>query len=314
MAETPDNAEAAELHQVSVELWLIGRRDEALLAFRQALGGESDAIALQLRDTLPNSYDDPDATPDRPINLQQQNAFAASRNTARMTTDDARAWFNVGLTHEKEGRADEARQAFEESFKSYHRNLAARALGGSDAQVALELCRRVVDIDERDAKAWINLGAALGQTQQPDEELEAYRRAIEIAPKYAEAWYNLGVAQAREERDGEAIHAYKQALVLSPKFAKAWFNLGVLQGKLGNPQEKLRSYRKAVEADHNFGEAWHNLGVMYNAFGKAEEGREAFDRARKLLNPKLRVAESIEFKSATTPDGAPDRPTAAPPP
>ena len=61
MAETPDNAEAAELHQVSVELWLIGRRDEALLAFRQALGGESDAIALQLRDTLPNSYDDPDA-------------------------------------------------------------------------------------------------------------------------------------------------------------------------------------------------------------------------------------------------------------
>ena len=132
--------------------------------------------------------------------------------------------------------------------------------------------------------------------------------------KYAEAWYNLGVAQAREERDGEAIHAYKQALILSPKFAKAWFNLGVLQGKLGNPQEKLRSYRKAVEADHNFGEAWHNLGVMYNAFGKAEEGREAFDRARKLLNPKLRVAESIEFKSATTPDGAPDRPTAAPPP
>ena len=118
MAETPDNAEAAELHQVSVELWLIGRRDEALLAFRQALGGESDAIALQLRDTLPNSYDDPDATPDRPINLQQQNAFAAYRNTARMTTDDARAWFNVGLTHEKEGRAVEARQAFEESFKS----------------------------------------------------------------------------------------------------------------------------------------------------------------------------------------------------
>ena len=108
MAETPDNAEAAELHQVSVELWLIGRRDEALLAFRQALGGESDAIALQLRDTLPNSYDDPDATPDRPINLQQQNAFAAYRNTARMTTDDARAWFNVGLTHEKEGRAVEA--------------------------------------------------------------------------------------------------------------------------------------------------------------------------------------------------------------
>ena len=312
MADSPDNVESAQLHRRSVELWLSGQREEALLAFRQALGGESDAIALQLRDTLPNSYENPDATPDQPINLQQQNAFAAYRKTARMVTDDARAWFNVGLTHEKEGRAGEARQAFEESFKSYQRNRAAKALQEGDPKVALGLCRRVVDIDDRDAKAWINLGAALGQAQQPDEELEAYRKAIEIAPKYAEAWYNLGVAQARLEQDAEAIHAYKQALILSPKFAKAWFNLGVLQGKLGNPQEKLRSYRRAVEADHNFGEAWHNLGVMFNAFGKAEEGRDAFDRARKLLNPKLRVAESIEFKSATTPDGEPARPTAAP--
>ena len=47
MAETPDNAEAAELHQVSVELWLIGRRDEALLAFRQALGGATSSSGKQ---------------------------------------------------------------------------------------------------------------------------------------------------------------------------------------------------------------------------------------------------------------------------
>ena len=87
----------------------------------------------------------------------------------------------------------------------------------------------------------------------------------------------------------------------------------MLQGKLGNPHEKIRSYRKAVEADTNFGEAWHNLGVILSAVGKQEEGTAVFQRARKLLNPKLRIAETIEFKSATTPGGAPDRPAAAPP-
>ena len=312
MAENPKQAKAAELHERSVELWLSGQRVEAIAAFRQALGLETDAISLQLRDSLPNSYSDPNATPDGPINLQQQNAFAAYRNTARLTTDDARAWFNIGLTHEKEGRAAEAGQAYVESFKSHHRTHAAKTLqAGSKA--AVEVCQRVTEIDPTDAKAWINLGAALGQAEQPDEEIEAYRKAIKLAPKYADAWYNLGVAQARREEDVEAIHAYKQALLLSPKFAKAWFNLGVLQGKLGNPHEKIRSYRKAVEADPNFGEGWHNLGVMLNAVGKQEEGNSAFNRARKLLNPKLRIAESIEFKSATTPDGAPDRPTAAPP-
>ena len=117
--------------------------------YRQALGLETDAISLQLRDTLPNSYSDPDATPHAPINLQQQNAFDAYRNT--------------------------------------------------------------------------------------------------------------------------------------------------------------------VEADHNFGKGWHNLVVMLNAVGKTEEGNTAFARARKLLNPKFRIAETIEFKSATTPDGAPAQPTSAPP-
>ena len=312
MAENPKHAEAAELHQRSVDLWLGDKRDKAIAVYRQALGLESDAISLQLRDTLPNSYSDPDATPDSPINLQQQNAFAAYRNTARMSTDDALAWFNVGLTHEKEGRAAEAGQAFVESFKSYHRTHAAKTLQAS-GKAAVEVCRRVVEIDPRDAKAWINLGAALGQAEQPDEEIDAYCKAIKLAPKYAEAWYNLGVAQARREEDVEAIQAYKQALLLAPKFAKAWFNLGVLQGKLGNPHEKIRSYRKAVEADPNFGEAWHNLGVILSAVGKQEEGTAVFQRARKLLNPKLRIAETIEFKSATTPGGAPDRPAAAPP-
>ena len=124
-----------------------------------------------------------------------------------------------------------------ESFKSYHRTHAAKTLqvGG---KAAVDICRRVTEIDPRDAKAW--------------------------------------------------------------------FNLGVLQGKLSNPHEKIRSCRKAVEADHNF-------GVMLNAVGKTEEGNTAFARARKLLNPKFRIAETIEFKSATTPDGAPTQPTSAPP-
>ena len=192
-----------------------------------------------------------------------------------MRTDDACAWFNIGLTHEKEGHASEAGNAFIESFKSYHRNLSTHALQAG-GKMAVKVCQRMTEIDPKDAKAWINLGAALGQAEQPNEEIDAYRKAIQLAPKYAEAWYNLGVAQARREEDVEAIQAYKQALLLSPKFAKAWFNLGVLQGKLGNPHEKVRSYRQAVEADPNFGEAWHNLGVILNAVGKQEEGSIAF--------------------------------------
>ncbi len=120
------------------------------------------------------------------------------------------------------------------------------------------------------------------------------------------SYHRTHAAKTLQAGGKAAVGICRRVTEIDPRDARVWFNLGVLQGKLGNPHEKIRSYRKAVEADHNF-------GVMLNAVGKTEEGNTAFARASKLLNPKFRIAETIEFKSATTPDGAPIQPTSAPP-
>ncbi len=131
--------------------------------------------------------------------------------------------------------------------------------------------------------------------EQPQRSVESFK-----------SYHRTHAAKTLQAGGKAAVDICRRVTEIDPRDAKAWFNLGVLQGKLGNPHEKIRSYRKAVEADHNF-------GVMLNAVGKTEEGNTAFARARKLLNPKFRIAETIEFKSATTPDGAPIQPTSAPP-
>lgn len=131
--------------------------------------------------------------------------------------------------------------------------------------------------------------------EQPQRSVESFK-----------SYHRTHAAKTLQAGGKAAVDICRRVTEIDPRDAKAWFNLGVLQGKLGNPHEKIRSYRKAVEADHNF-------GVMLNAVGKTEEGNTAFARARKLLNPKFRIAETIEFKSATTPDGAPAQPTSAPP-
>lgn len=51
-------------------MWLGDKRTDAIVVYQQVLGLKADAISLQLRDTLPNSYSAPDATPHAPINLQ----------------------------------------------------------------------------------------------------------------------------------------------------------------------------------------------------------------------------------------------------
>ena len=134
------------------------------------------------------------------------------------------------------------------------------------------------------------------------EIAEQHQRSVELFKSY----HRTHAAKTLQAGGKAAVDICRRVTEIDPRDAKAWFNLGVLQGKLGNPHEKIRSYRKAVEADHNF-------GVMLNAVGKTEEGNTAFARARKLLNPKFRIAETIEFKSATTPDGVPTQPTSAPP-
>ena len=131
--------------------------------------------------------------------------------------------------------------------------------------------------------------------EQPQRSVESFK-----------SYHRTHAAKTLQAGGKAAVDICRRVTEIDPRDAKAWFNLGVLQGKLSNPHEKIRSYRKAVEADHNF-------GVMLNAVGKTEEGNTAFARARKLLNPKFRIAETIEFKSATTPDGSPIQPTSAPP-
>ena len=131
---------------------------------------------------------------------------------------------------------------------------------------------------------------------------EQPQRSVELFKSY----HRTHAAKTLQAGGKAAVDICRRVTEIAPRDARVWFNLGVLQGKLGNPHEKIRSYHKAVEADHNF-------GVMLNAVGKTEEGNTAFARARKLLNPKFRIAETIEFKSATTPDGAPIQPTSAPP-
>jgi Tfp pilus assembly protein PilF len=131
--------------------------------------------------------------------------------------------------------------------------------------------------------------------EQPQRSVESFK-----------SYHRTHAAKTLQAGGKAAVDICRRVTEIDPRDAKAWFNLGVLQGKLSNPHEKIRSYRKAVEADHNF-------GVMLNAVGKTEEGNTAFARARKLLNPKFPIAETIEFKSATMPDGAPIQPTSAPP-
>ncbi|MGR3913431.1 MAG: sulfotransferase [Gammaproteobacteria bacterium] len=120
----------------------------------------------------------------------------------------------------------------------------ARALSaefGDDAEVMLlEMARRelikdyfgVVDIarkmlarEPKNARAWNSLGSAYFQLDGIDKAAASYDKAIALAPDAAEYRNNRGLAHASKGEKAEAEQHYRRALELSPGYAEAYRNL-----------------------------------------------------------------------------------------
>ena len=96
--------------------------------------------------------------------------------------------------------------------------------------------------DSKFVLAHPNLGSVL--TAQLDEAIAEFRSAIELAPRNAKAHLNLGAALQAKNRLNEAIVEYRTAVEVVPNDAKAHFNLGsALQAKNPLSDEAITEYR-----------------------------------------------------------------------
>jgi tetratricopeptide (TPR) repeat protein len=88
------------------------------------------------------------------------------------------------------------------------RQARAAAQNGSMVEAAI-LFRKALEIDDRDAETWNNLGVVLVFQGQSSEGIDAFRRAVRLAPRHAEANRNLAVALDREGKTTAAIAHYR---------------------------------------------------------------------------------------------------------
>jgi cytochrome c-type biogenesis protein CcmH/NrfG len=88
------------------------------------------------------------------------------------------------------------------------------------------------------------LGAAYGESNQPDKAISAYREAVRLDPEHADAWGNLGAAYTGAQQLDKAIEALQQALRIEPGRIKSLFLLGVCYGETKQRDKMLEVYRQ----------------------------------------------------------------------
>ena len=111
----------------------------------------------------------------------------------RADTADPVLPFNLGNVFQAEGRAAEAKVAW---------------------QIA-------VARDPAFAEAWYNLALAAEDEEQTDLAIAEYRRAVQAQPDYADAHFNLALLLTKLDRYAEALAIWERFLELDPSSRQA---------------------------------------------------------------------------------------------
>lgn len=188
-----------------------------------------------------------------------------------------------------------------------------------------EYANRVLNIDERNDKAFFIRGYAYKELGDTAKAIENYEKTILHNPKHYHAnielgliysaihsslavdyfknainidslntiaYYNLGMFYQSHYMENEALETYRELLKFNPKNQYANFNTGyILLQLLSAPKESIPYFEKAIEIQNNYYQAYFNIGLAYEKLGNINEARKYY---QKSLNYKTNYDMAIE--------------------
>jgi protein O-GlcNAc transferase len=152
-------------------------------------------------------------------------------------------------------------------------------------------CRKVLDTDERDARALGNLGAIRQRRGQFDQAEGHYRAALEANPQLAQCWFNLGMLLLQRGQRDRGIENVRRALALEPGQAHWHFALGSTFNDIDRPLDARASLETALRLAPDFAAAHEELAGCLLNMGQAESAVPLYRRAAEL-DPEAQTASS----------------------
>lgn len=120
------------------------------------------------------------------------------------------------------------------------------ALTAQDYPTAIELHRKLLRSEARDALAHYHLGFAYGMVGQISEEIGEYREAIRLGLNKWDLFMNLGLAYYDHHELPNATAALETAVSLGPGHAETHFNLAVVYERENRLNEALQEIIAAL--------------------------------------------------------------------
>jgi tetratricopeptide (TPR) repeat protein len=122
------------------------------------------------------------------------------------------------------------------------------------------------------------------------------RQSVDVNSRNASAWVALGILEYEKDNLFEAAHAVSQALRLEPGRFEAHYNMGLIYETAGKYSQAITSYEKALQIAPDEPAVMENLIRCYmKTAQRREETLRLIDRAL-LLEPRPQWREWLEIQ------------------
>lgn len=292
IAAAPSAVNDTLLYNRGNALKALGRRSEAIAAFRKA---------LQLNPSNGTAYYNLGLLLHEAGDLVE--ADTAYRMALALRPDHAAAWNNLGVLMHEQGRMLDAEAALrlalqqEPEFPDGLFNLARLFWHTDRAAAAEETIRQLLANTPDHGGAYRVLGDSLQTQGRLAEAVEAYRQCIALEPDTVAAHVNLGIALGALERVAEAEASLRKAIELKGDDATAHRALAVLVQRTGRPTEAIQAYRTALALNPDDDEA--RVGLCIAQLPVIAESQAAAAAARTAYEVQLRALLTM-FDQAST--------------
>jgi hypothetical protein len=112
------------------------------------------------------------------------------------------------------------------------------------------------------ALAWVSIGRAWLDRNQPDWAHACFVNAAAAAPENDSIHHELGLSWHRKNEPGQALNAFEQAAKLKPSHAGTWHNLGQCHQRLAQTSEAIEAFEKALAIEPGHPLAGVELGTI----------------------------------------------------
>ncbi len=210
---------AASSMQEALRALDAGRQDDAYSKFQETIALEPDnPTAMYNLAVLEMDRLDPAEALTR---FEKVVALSYQESDTEMTEIRARALASIGILYQRQGRLDDARQAFLDATRA----------------------------NPREPTAWQSLAMLHLEQQDYTEAASALERAHELLPDDRETTLRLATTLKLSGRRGQAAAMMKADLQRHPDDNALWLELGSLEAEQGNYGEAVYAFERAIDAD-----------------------------------------------------------------